>query len=250
MAKPQHPLLSFRARGTIADTLTFQKRGRATIARKKPIPKDPKSPAQLAQRQTYKEAVAAWHSLTPEEKDAWRGVCPGLTAYQCFMSYKIRELLAPPPPPEEYTEEQTQYDSSGTLQAGQYYKQGQRLTIPNREVTKLGFWLSRNLLPTGDVIFKIERVIGETLIASKLLCDASELATEATYYEVTLDTPVIINEEVRIYTEFDGGEASNYVELWFQNADVKGDELKTALMTTWVDIGTQEMAYRYKYYLP
>ncbi len=97
MAKPDKPLLSFEARGTISDTLTFQKRGQLTIARKKPIPTDPKSPAQLAQRQIYRDAVDAWHALTPEEKEAWRGVCPGLTAYQCFMSSQLK-YVAPPIP--------------------------------------------------------------------------------------------------------------------------------------------------------
>ncbi|GAJ20721.1 unnamed protein product, partial [marine sediment metagenome] len=111
MSKPKTPLLSFRARGTIADSVTFQKRGQLTIARKKPIPKDPKSPAQLARRQVYRDAVAAWHALSPEEKEAWRGVCPGLTAYQCFMRSELK-YVPPTPPPEEYTEEQTetQYD--------------------------------------------------------------------------------------------------------------------------------------------
>jgi hypothetical protein len=97
MAKPRNPLLSLGARGTIANTLTFQKRGRGTIAREKPIPKDPKSEAQLARRQIYRDAVAVWNALTPEEKEAWRGVCPGLTAYQCFMSSALK--YAPPPPP-------------------------------------------------------------------------------------------------------------------------------------------------------
>ncbi|MBA7591601.1 hypothetical protein ES708_33761 [subsurface metagenome] len=90
MAKPKSPLLSFGARGTIADSLTFQKRNQGTIARTKPIPTDPKSPAQLAQRQRYRDAVDAWHALTPAEKEAWRGVCPGLTAYQCFMSSELK----------------------------------------------------------------------------------------------------------------------------------------------------------------
>ena len=97
MAKPDKPLLSLGARGTIADTLTFQKRGREHIVRQKPIPKDPKSPAQLAQRQRYKEAVASWNSLTLQEQEAWRGICPGLTPYQCFMSVELKYV--PPLPP-------------------------------------------------------------------------------------------------------------------------------------------------------
>ncbi|MBA7566576.1 hypothetical protein ES708_08267 [subsurface metagenome] len=97
MAKPKSPLLSLGARGTIADSLTFQKRGLATIVRKKPIPKDPKSPAQLARRQIYRDAVASWNSLTLQEQEAWRGICPGLTPYQCFMSEELKYV--PPLPP-------------------------------------------------------------------------------------------------------------------------------------------------------
>jgi hypothetical protein len=77
--------------------LTFQKRGRGTIVRQKPIPKDPKSEAQLARRQIYRDAVALWNSLTLQEKEAWRGICPGLTPYQCFMSEELKYV--PPPPP-------------------------------------------------------------------------------------------------------------------------------------------------------
>ncbi len=97
MAKPKSPLLSLGATGTIADSLTFQKRGRATIARQKPIPTDHKTLLQLAQRQKYRDAVAVWNALTTEEKEAWRGVCPDLTPYQCFMSAEL--LKAPPLPP-------------------------------------------------------------------------------------------------------------------------------------------------------
>ncbi|MBA7588473.1 hypothetical protein ES708_30531 [subsurface metagenome] len=97
MAKPEKPLLSLGARGTIADTLTFQKRGQLTIARRKPIPKDPESDAQLAWRQVYRDAVDAWRALNQQEKDAWRGVYPGLTAYQCFMKSELK--YAPPPVP-------------------------------------------------------------------------------------------------------------------------------------------------------
>ena len=95
MAKPKSPLLSLGARGTIANGLTFQKRGRTPFVREKPIPKDPKSEAQLAWRQTYRDAVAAWHALSAEEKEAWRGVCPGLTAYQCFIRSELKKVVPP-----------------------------------------------------------------------------------------------------------------------------------------------------------
>jgi len=97
MAKPDKPLLSIGAKGTIADSFTFQKRGKHTIARKKPAPKDPRSAEQLAQRQKYSDAVALWNDLSPEEKEAWRGAYPGLTTYQGFMRYQL--LKVPPGPP-------------------------------------------------------------------------------------------------------------------------------------------------------
>ena len=250
MAKPKNPLLSLGARGTIADRLTFQKRGLGTIAREKPIPKDPKSPAQLAQRQRYKEAVASWHSLTPEEKEAWRGVCPGLTSYQCFMSAEL-PYVPLPPPPEEYTEEQTQHNTPLALYAEERRRVGQILTIPNRKVTKLGFWLYRLGSPAGDVTFKIRRVSDDSLISSQLWGDAGALPTEITYEEVEFPDPQIINEEVRIYIHYYGGNTENYVAIRFQSANVKDAEQLTHMPNlTWFNVFYWDCAYRYKYYLP
>jgi len=97
MAKTKTPFFSFGSRGTVGGVLTAQKRGRATLLRLTPKPTDPKSQAQLAQRQRYKDAVAVWNALSLEEKEAWRGVCPGLTAYQCLMSSELKYV--PPPLP-------------------------------------------------------------------------------------------------------------------------------------------------------
>jgi len=128
MAKPKSPLLSLGARGTIGDALTFQKRGRGTIAREKPIPKDPRSKAQLAQRQRYKDAVAVWHALTPEEKEAWRGVCPGLTAYQCFMSSELKYV--PPPIPIDI--------GSEAIDRAGYYASGDTAIVLDNPATASG----------------------------------------------------------------------------------------------------------------
>ncbi|MBA7633839.1 hypothetical protein ES703_41410 [subsurface metagenome] len=250
MAKPKNPLLSLGARGTIADSLTFQKRGLGTIAREKPIPKDPKSPAQLAQRQRYKEAVAAWHSLTPQEKEAWRGVCPGLTAYQCFMRAEL-PYVPPPPPPEEYTEEQTQHDTPLSLYTDARRRVGQILTIPNRKVTKLGFWLYRLGSPTGDVTFEIRRQSDDSLISSQFWGDAATLPEEITYEEVEFPDPQIINERVRICIHYYGGNTENYVATRFQGANVKDAEQLTHMPNlTWFNVSFWDCAYRYKYYLP
>ncbi|GAI62619.1 unnamed protein product [marine sediment metagenome] len=247
MAKPDKPLLSFGARGTIADTLTFQKRGRGHFVRQKPIPKDPKSEAQLAQRQIYKDAVAAWHALSAEEKEAWRGICPGLTAYQCFMR---SELKYAPPPPEEYTEEQPSIISSQGLYAGAPIRAGQRLTIPNRRVTKLGFWLFKTGSPTGVITFRIRRLVGDVVLLEKDWGDAADLTTTKTYYEVVFDTPTIIDENVYILAEFSGGSLGNEVEYCFRASDVKADEYLVLYEPAfYTHKNAWDGSYRYKYYL-
>lgn len=71
MTKPQSPLLSLAATGTISDTLTFQKRDRGTITRRKPIPAYRYTLPQAYQRWDYQDYVAWWHTLTSAQKQTW-----------------------------------------------------------------------------------------------------------------------------------------------------------------------------------
>ena len=250
MAKPKTPLLSLGARGSIGDTLTFQKRGRLTIARQKPIPTDPQTDLQLAQRQVYRDAVDAWRALTPEEKDAWRGVCPGLTAYQCFMRSELK-YVEPTPPPEEHIEQQAESNTAWPIDQAQRQRAGQKLIISNRRVTKLAFYIYKDAGISGDVPFGIRKVSDDSLIASKVWGDAADLPTVATLEEVEFDTPVLINEEVRIYCQFEGGAYNQGVRFRLQASDVKGNECYTQFIDPdWSEIGSYDAAYRYKYYLP
>ncbi|GAJ14702.1 unnamed protein product, partial [marine sediment metagenome] len=50
MAKLKKPLLSLGARGTIADTLTFQKRQGIDLVKRKPVPSQPRTLPQMYQR--------------------------------------------------------------------------------------------------------------------------------------------------------------------------------------------------------
>jgi len=148
-------------------------------------------------------------------------------------------------------EEQVLYVSSLKLRSGGATRVGQKLTIPNRVVSKLGFWLSKVGSPTGDVIFEIRKVSDDSLICSKLWGDAADLALSATYYEVTLVTAELINEEVRILAEAEGANADNCPQIHFQNTDVKANEYVTYYISpTYTDNETWDMAYRYTYSEP
>ncbi|MBA7590636.1 hypothetical protein ES708_32763 [subsurface metagenome] len=157
--------------------------------------------------------------------------------------------VEPEPPPEEYTEEQTEGIYSSSVGLGLYKKVGQKLTIPNRKVTKLGFWLKKSGSPTGDVTYQIRKVSDDSLITEKVLCDAAEIPIERTYEEAVLDTPTLINEEVRIIVIHPNAQASHRISFYYAEADLKANECFTRYSnTTWTDDTANEMTYRYKYY--
>ncbi|GAI90944.1 unnamed protein product, partial [marine sediment metagenome] len=83
---------------------------------------------------------------------------------------------------------------------------GQLLTITDRTVTKLAFLLAKYGDPSGNVTFEIRKASDDSLICSKLWGDASSLTVYDDYEwcGVTFDSPVYINEQVRICVHFAG----------------------------------------------
>ncbi|MBA7586890.1 hypothetical protein ES708_28897 [subsurface metagenome] len=94
MAKTKSPLLSFGARGTIADSLTFQKRNQGTIARTKPIPKDPYSLAQAYQRWDYQDYAYLWTLQSEAVKQTYRTRASRyhITGFSLWMREHLRDL--------------------------------------------------------------------------------------------------------------------------------------------------------------
>jgi len=130
---------------------------------------------------------------------------------------------------------------------------GQRLTIPNRRVTTLGFWLMRVQVGAiwGDVFFEINRVSDDSLIVSKEWGRLADVPSGfATYLEVTFDTPALINEEVRIYVRPTGATATNYIGVNIQDTDVKAGEVccrHRVFGDAWEVLVGYDCAYRYSY---
>ena len=73
--------------GNISNGGRYDRQRRAHV-----IPTDPRTPAQLALRAKFADAVAAWNALTPAEKRAWRLIGEGLNlpGYQAFISDFMR----------------------------------------------------------------------------------------------------------------------------------------------------------------
>ncbi len=158
-------------------------------------------------------------------------------------------MKSTPPPPEEKTEEQTQHNAYHEFGYSELKRRGQRLTISNRTITKLGFWLSKQGSPPGVITFAIYKVSNGSLIVEKLWGNANDLTTTPTYYEVAFDTPPLINEEVRIAAVDTESSTSSYPKFANIGADVKSGEVKTIYnIGVWTDYATRDAAYRYKYY--
>lgn len=92
MAKLKNPLLSFNARGKLADILAFKRRLSTNIVEKLPFPKDAKSPPQLAWRHMFNKCVDLWHTLSAAEKQAWESAARPhhMTGYAWYISQCLR----------------------------------------------------------------------------------------------------------------------------------------------------------------
>lgn len=94
MAKTKTPFLSLGAHGSIGDTITAQKRGRETMLRKKPIPADPQSDAQLRHRSLFLATCQLWNGLSALEKRAWNSTAVRFhyTGFNLFQHTYIATL--------------------------------------------------------------------------------------------------------------------------------------------------------------
>lgn len=159
-------------------------------------------------------------------------------------------------PPEELTEEQLNTGIHMVTVGGEGAERaGQRLTISNRTVTKLRFYLGKNGSPNGNVTFTIRKVSDGLIIASKVWGNASTLPTDPDWKEVTLDVPIFINEEVRICQEYNATPLPNGVKAYATITDVKAGECWCNWngVEGWLDFGADptnyDAPYIYTYHL-
>lgn len=147
------------------------------------------------------------------------------------------------------TEEQTTGSYLGAwLYNGGWVRSGQKLTISNRIVSKLGFWLCKAGSPSGNITFSIRKVSDDDVIVSGVWGNASSLNTTPTYREVTFGSPTLINEEVRILVEFGGGNSSNPVKAYINDGDVKADEnMQQWIPSSYSNYPNMDYVYIYTY---
>ena len=101
---------------------------------------------------------------------------------------------------------------------------GQKLTINNRVLSKLSFYLKRVGNPAGYVGYWIRRVSDDSLIWQKILMNSNEISTTPQWYELDIDPPILINEEVRIIAYATNNGAGNLINIYMAITDIKPSE--------------------------
>ena len=104
MAKTKGPLFSLEARGTVGGLLTYQKVFGINRVGIKNIPTDGGTPAQLANRLVYGQAVTAWRDMSEEEQQSYDDSVKNLelhmTGFNFFLQEYFYVMLNPITPPE------------------------------------------------------------------------------------------------------------------------------------------------------
>ena len=94
MPTTQGPLFSLSAGGSIAASLTYQKSSPGTVARKRPVPSNPRTPAQLTSRALHALLQQTWTDAPNAFRDTWAGVLGrrAMTPATFFISKNLRSL--------------------------------------------------------------------------------------------------------------------------------------------------------------
>ena len=133
-----------------------------------------------------------------------------------------------------------------------WYRVGQRLPISNRVVSKLSFKTFRVGNCTGATLtFTVRKVSDDGIVATKLYGNVADVPLTEGWIEVTFDTPVYVNESVRIMMEWGGtlGNTSNYLKFYASVTGVKSGEEVTRYYTSYTTGETWDATYIYTYTL-
>jgi hypothetical protein len=122
------------------------------------------------------------------------------------------------------SDDQLLQNAADELKFGQNTRWGQRKTLTNKYVVGCGFLLNKVNNPTGNVYARIRKVSDDSIIVSKLLTLAENVAATATWYDVTFDSLVYVNEEVRILCEYTSQDENNGLAVYEYQLDVKAGE--------------------------
>ncbi|MBU1067563.1 hypothetical protein KKE60_07225 [Patescibacteria group bacterium] len=143
-------------------------------------------------------------------------------------------------------EEQLLYNTA-IWHAGTRPHIGQKLTIVNRKITKLGFWVHKQGAPGGNYYYVILDGATHAEVYSQVAGVKNDLATTPAFVEIELTTPQQLNGAYYIGVKSEGGDSADKIATNVNNADVKANEFVQWFTTSWADRTDLDTAYVYTY---
>ncbi len=185
--------------------------------------------------------------------------------WSCTKTVKslITEIASGVPVDAELTEEQTDGGSYLTISALIPTLAGERLSMPQRTITKLAFKLKKVGAPSGNVTFTLWEASGGSILATKTFPCSSIPLSVAVMCEAALTTPIEVNLPITftddgdmsggawITVDYQLGDALNYVQVAYSGVRIKPEQAfiegeAGSPDVTWED-QSRGCVYRYKY---
>lgn len=134
---------------------------------------------------------------------------------------------------------------------------GQRVVIEDGEIFAVGYRLCKVGGPTGSVRLSVRDSDTDNLLWAQVWGDASDLplANNNTYIKATVTTGLKVHGDIRICVEYDGGNATDYVQAGYYSGDKIPGQWYTNYsnyasdVDGWHDIGEAEEAAYYMSYV-
>lgn len=106
--------------------------------------------------------------------------------------------------------QETNQDAVGGLDITRFQRLGQKITISNKTICQLEFYLKKTGSPTGTLTCTIRKQSDDSIIeTSGVTLDVSTLTTSFQWFAFTFNS--LVNEAVYLLVEFYGGDVNNLV---------------------------------------
>jgi hypothetical protein len=131
---------------------------------------------------------------------------------------------------------------------GSTKRRAQHVNLTDTTLTSMSFYLCKINSPNGNVTFSVRNVTGDTVLWSEVWGDASTLTTGFTWYQIVFDSPVYVNDDVRLCVEYYNGNSTDKVNTGYYGSNVGPGAYCSYASFSWSsDTSTREMNMKYTY---
>ena len=141
--------------------------------------------------------------------------------------------------------------NNGNLYNGNNTRYGERLnSFPASTIVGATFKMYKVGAPTGTANVTIRKVSDDSSLGNLGSINVTTITTSADgawYACNTSPINVPTTQDIRLAVEYNGGDASNYIRIFYKNTDVLADSVLTYYNAGWLDAGTVDTTFTASY---